>query len=324
MAPAHLHYLDGWRGLAIVMLLLGHFFPVPGINLGALGVNLFFVLSGLLMARLLFIQQVPLPVFYRRRMARILPAALAFLLLIVLLRLAWQAPVAYPEVLAAAAFINNYLIGAQGKDMLPIGHFWSLYVEEHSYVVLAFIALAATLGIAVCTAWYGLHYSGAQVHRLWMHTEVAAFGIFASAALVLCIEGRRWPMLAWVALFAGGVALHCWSVPAPVRTLAGVGALALAISLLADAPAALQTAMSVKPLRLLGMCSFSIYLWQQPFYLWSRHHDLALLAGVASFYLVERPLRAWLTLSSAGSPFASLPGASGAAPPAQPGCAADG
>jgi hypothetical protein len=50
----YIPYLDGWRRLAICFLLLGHFFPVPGINFGTAGVNLFFVLSGFLTARILF------------------------------------------------------------------------------------------------------------------------------------------------------------------------------------------------------------------------------------------------------------------------------
>ena len=45
MNIAHFDYLDGWRGLAIVLLLWGHFFPVPGINLGFIGVNFFFAVG---------------------------------------------------------------------------------------------------------------------------------------------------------------------------------------------------------------------------------------------------------------------------------------
>ena len=78
MRAVRYDYLDGWRGLAIGILLIGHFFPVPGINLGAVGVNLFFVLSGWLMARLLFVQQVSSASFYRRRISRIFPAHFFF------------------------------------------------------------------------------------------------------------------------------------------------------------------------------------------------------------------------------------------------------
>jgi peptidoglycan/LPS O-acetylase OafA/YrhL len=320
MSPAvHLNYLDGWRGLAIVFLLVGHFFPVPGINMGAIGVNLFFVLSGILMARLLFIREVPLATFYKRRIARIFPASLCFIALIVVLRLAWGKPVDFAEVLAAAVFVNNYFVGVLGKYAMPFGHFWSLCVEEHSYIVLSLIALAArrrlasartmvllaTAAIAACATWYGLHFSPAQYFELSLHSEVAAFGIFASASLLLCLQGRtlpRLPALAYVGLAGLGIALHWWTVPAPLRVIGGVGAFALLINLLAGAPASLHAALSVRPLRQLGLWSFSIYVWQQPFYLLSKHYGLpapagvalALAAGLASYYLVESPARAWL------------------------------
>ena len=154
MLPStHLSYLDGWRGLAIFSLLVGHFFPVPGINLGSFGVSLFFVLSGVLMARLLFIQQVPLPQFYKRRIARIFPAVLAFLAIVVGIRLALEQRVSWSEVGAAGIFINNYVVGVLGKEAMPFGHFWSLSVEEHSYIVLSLIAVTARRRFASARVW---------------------------------------------------------------------------------------------------------------------------------------------------------------------------
>jgi Acyltransferase family len=74
-------YLDGWRGIAIVLVLLGHFAPVDAANLGTLGVDFFFVLSGRLMAEILFIKRVSLPAFYLRRFSRVYPGLLAFVVL---------------------------------------------------------------------------------------------------------------------------------------------------------------------------------------------------------------------------------------------------
>jgi peptidoglycan/LPS O-acetylase OafA/YrhL len=68
----HIVALDVWRGIAISILLIGHFFPVPRLDFGSLGVELFFVLSGYLIGRLLFLSKpTPLGVFYRRRISRI-------------------------------------------------------------------------------------------------------------------------------------------------------------------------------------------------------------------------------------------------------------
>ena len=69
--PNNLPYLDGWRGLAIVLVLQSHFGLGGG---GRLGVALFFALSGYLMGGLLFVRKPPLRQFWRRRVARIVPA----------------------------------------------------------------------------------------------------------------------------------------------------------------------------------------------------------------------------------------------------------
>lgn len=318
-ATQHFQYLDGWRGLAIASLLVGHFFPVPGINLGTFGVNLFFVLSGLLMSRLLFEKTVPLDEFYRRRIARIFPAALAFITLLVVGYLIAGRKVDWPDVAAAATFTNNYFEGTTGPWRMPLGHLWSLSVEEHSYIILSLIAVAArrtradpktmVIGATVIIALFGIYYQlfsdPADLGRLSLHTEVAGFGIASSAALFLCLRHRNMPALSgWVfiGLILVSIATHWWSVPASVRIIAGVGALAVAVNLLASAPAWIHAALSIAPLRQLGLWSFSLYIWQQPFYMYYRYYGmdrllgfaLALACGIASFYLIEQPSRRFL------------------------------
>lgn len=316
----HHPYLDGWRGLAICFLLFGHFFPVPGINLGAAGVNLFFVLSGFLMARLLFLNEVPIPTFYKRRAARIFPAVACLLVIVVAVYMMLGRPVSWAELAAAAAFVTNYFHGAPGAAIMPFGHIWSLCVEEHSYILLSMVALAvrarwvnatwavgliATL-FALIGAGYWLTYRGQHLEfDRWIHSEVSAFGIFASAFLVLASRGQAMPKL-WLpvlpVLVAIGFAMHWWSVPAPIRTVLGVGAFALAVNLLEGAPRLIHRALSLRPLRQLGLWSFSIYLWQQPFYLAVARDGLspllgagmAIVAGIASFYLLENPARRYL------------------------------
>jgi peptidoglycan/LPS O-acetylase OafA/YrhL len=316
----YLPYLDGWRGLAICFLLIGHFFPVDGINLGTAGVNLFFVLSGLLMGRLLFIDKVPIPIFYKRRVARIFPAVLCFLAISTVVHIARGKTVNWTEFAAAAAFLNNYFPGAPGAAVMPFGHIWSLSVEEHSYIVLSIVAVAAraallrakwTVGLlaalfSVIGLAYWLSYQGEHLEfDRWIHSEVSAFGIFASAFILLAGHGGKMHQRSaaiLLSLVLLGFALHWWFVPAPVRTVLGVGAFALAVNLLERAPLFMQRALSWRPLRQLGLWSFSIYLWQQPFYLYVEREGmspfvglgLAILAGIASFYLLENPARIYL------------------------------
>jgi peptidoglycan/LPS O-acetylase OafA/YrhL len=319
-ATKHLDYLDGWRGIAICLLLLGHFCPIPGINLGAVGVNLFFVLSGLLMTRLLFIQQTPIGSFYRRRISRIVPAHVAFITLVVVSFALTGRDVSGPETIAAALFVNNYVGSSPGHSIMPYGHIWSLSVEEHSYVVLSALAVLARTGLitataglgvlslacALCAVGYGWFSPSPQLQfDQWLHTEVAGYGIFISGFILLLLRGtrpRKWPSIAVPLLTLCGLALHWWSVPLAIQKVFGVGALALAVNLLPSAPPAVQTILAWRPLRYMGLWSFSIYIWQQPFYLWSRDGDtstwigflLALAAGLVSFYGLEQPARRYL------------------------------
>ena len=323
MQGEHLGYLDGWRGLAIGFLLLGHFFPVPGINFGTFGVNLFFVLSGWLMTRLLFVQVTPIPVFYRRRISRIFPAHFLFIGTIVIVWWIFGQEIGWPEVASAALFVNNYFPGEPGHTVMPFGHIWSLAVEEHSYILLSAIAMASrrqwinpirAIGFfcalfAVIGIWYSYKYSGAELSfGKWIHSEVSAYGIFASGYLMLLSRRtgiRRLPVILYTALALFAMAMHWWSVPDSVRTICGVGALALLVNLLPEAPQTIKAVLSFAPLRWLGTWSFSIYLWQQPLYLQSRTAGLspwvalviAIILGILSFFLVEKPVRDFLNRS---------------------------
>lgn len=321
----HLQYLDGWRGVAVILLLIGHFFPIPGFNFGAIGVDFFFVLSGLLMARLLFVYKVPLPQFYQRRISRIFPAVVFYMLVMLAAMTFLGRPILWDDVLAAATFTNNYLEPVHGAQGMPFGHFWSLSVEEHSYIVLSLIALAARrkitsaprlLGVSVmfmlaCCAlylimmgqsggakWTGLAANGTQ-------TEIAALGLFVSAGFMLYFEGKQLPCLslpAFLALLAVILCLYWWSVPAPLQLVGKVVLLALAVNLLAGAHPSVQTLLSANWLRQVGIWSFSIYLWQQPFHMLSKFHGwspvlglaLGLACAMVSFYFIEQPARDWL------------------------------
>lgn len=318
----HVGHLDGWRGLAIFTLLLGHFFPVPGLNFGTVGVNLFFVLSGLLMGGLLFQKREPIPRFYRRRIARIIPAHVAFLLIIAIVNTTIGLPFSLREFLSALLFVNNYIPpdGGPGHAVMPLGHIWSLSVEEHSYIALSLIAivsrkrlLSSAIGVGalfVATASFALHYQWENPPQLefaqWLHTEVAAYGLLATALWVSA--GKPWPQKltsesAAPALLLIGIALHWWSMPLAVQRLLGVGCFAGAICALSVNKGWFATVLFWMPLRQLGLWSFSIYLWQQPFYLWM-HSDtrlspilaltLALICGLISYYLIERPARTYL------------------------------
>jgi len=78
-------YLDGWRGVSILLVLIGHFTGLPAIRWGQLGVELFFALSGRLMAQILFVDGFPLRPFFARRFSRVWPGLLVLVLVLMAL-----------------------------------------------------------------------------------------------------------------------------------------------------------------------------------------------------------------------------------------------
>lgn len=321
----HIPYLDGWRGLAIVCLLLGHFFPVDGLNLGTVGVALFFVLSGLLMGRVLFIQKTPLLIFYQRRISRVMPSVAVYLLVIAAIFLIAGRDIVSIELISAMTFTNNYFMAE--KDTMPYGHIWSLSVEEHSYIILSIAAywcrsraketplpiitlmLSATL---VAIAAYSFAPMGHSA-KFALRTEVASFGIIVSTYILLATSSNSMRLsLPWIAPIGliVGVLAHWWSVPVGIRIIIGWGALALAINAMPYAPKIFLSIFESSWLRRLGIYSFSLYLWQQPYYQLVRHEgmspwlglSLATITSIVAYHLVEQPARLYLNNRWAAQP----------------------
>lgn len=142
----HRRWLDGLRGVAILLVLGSHFGLVRG---GFLGVDVFFVLSGFLITTLLAEEwrrdrAIDLPRFYLRRALRLLPAYLA-LLAVCAAATAAGSPArradGFREVLVAGAYVSNW--PTLHQTALPrLGHTWSLAVEEQFYLAWPVVLLA--------------------------------------------------------------------------------------------------------------------------------------------------------------------------------------
>lgn len=321
-------YLDGWRGLAILLVLYAHFSLAAG---GELGVAMFFVLSGYLVSGLLFGQETGIATFFWRRATRILPTFWLYLAV-----MAWYAaavqPVPYTvplkEMLATLAFLRTYLPPGQSiwSALWPIGHVWSLNVEEHAYLLLALVAVLARacgsqrakgvirlvlfgcIGAMCVTIIYYSRIPSAGASPWMLRSECAALGLVASAWIrvmrpltrVALVRTGHWAITP-LALCAG---LLCYAPGAPYLASPGLAPLLLAVAInyLDAAPMLLQRIMSLKLLRWFGLCSFSMYMWQQPFYKAMALDGLsrlaalglALVAGAGMFYLFEQPVRLYL------------------------------
>lgn len=312
--------LDGWRGLAIGLVLWGHFFPIPGVPLGMLGVEFFFVLSGRLMAEILFVKKFPLPEFFWRRASRILPALFVFLLLCFLLAPMFGKSFSALWIVTSATFTINYVMTLSGfYPMDWLQQLWSLCIEEHAYFLLGIIVvlfgrghwkpITVIAGIGVLAMIDGalsIWLFHQNVYDAYWRTDAHISSIFMSVAIYLILRHRveqAWLKIWALPLVIGGITLGVLlsleAVPAPFRYTLGTASLAVAVALVDIAGKRLNQIFSVPALTGLGIISYSLYLYQEPFYHAAEEAGTntllylggALAAAIASYWLVERPSR---------------------------------
>jgi peptidoglycan/LPS O-acetylase OafA/YrhL len=208
--------LDGLRALAVLAVLAVHF-PVPFIDGGFLGVDLFFVLSGFLITTLLYVEweetgTLRLGAFYGRRALRLFPGLAACLLVALLaVHLVGDADLkersetgalsAAMGALSAAFYVANWMRVTHGNEALGVfNHTWSLSVEEQFYILWPIllwillrrgrtsrqIAIILTLALAVSIAWrLVLWDQGASFARLYNGSDAHADPLILGCLLAI-------------------------------------------------------------------------------------------------------------------------------------------
>src|SRR3954465_5209699 len=157
-APTYVGGLDGLRAIAVAAVIVFHFAPST-LPAGFLGVDVFFVVSGFLITRLVTREiarsgTVGLGNFWARRARRLLPA-LATVTVVVLIAAAISFSNIEMHDLRAQALgtlfycVNWVIIFQKGNYFTTIGrpspflHMWTLAVEEQFYLVLPLVVFAA-------------------------------------------------------------------------------------------------------------------------------------------------------------------------------------
>jgi len=310
---------DGWRGMAILMVLCGHFYDIGGIWEDRMGVDIFFGLSGMLMSVILFEKRMSLRDFYIRRMSRIFPVFFVCVVAMFGVGLVLSVESSWSEFFASLMFLRTYLPAEPGIwDSGPaIAHLWSLNVEEHAYIFLSLMTLffvdrrfigIGLLCIAIGLVLFGLYqYSQLQEpeFRLYLiRTESAVVFILFSAGYGLLARHYKISVPHAVPVACIVFALLCYTDAAPLWLVASVSPvlLAFAVNHLSDMPVFLRKVLSNSIVRYFGLWSYSIYLWQQLFFenAWRFPGGkftaviLAILTGVVSYYFLEQPVRRWI------------------------------
>ena len=325
--------LDGLRAIAVSLVVLSHLagtraFPVSArlideLDAGALGVRVFFVISGFLISLILFDElggagRIRLARFYFRRTLRIFPPYYALLLLLAGLAAAGRIFLAPGDLLHAVLYTSNYNPGRSWR----VSHTWSLAVEEQFYLVwpALLIWLGRRRGLAVAAAFV----IAAPLLRvsLWMldtamepairvHSETIADAI----AVGCLLAGFRALLhrLAWYRALLASPAVF-FAVPVVLvahelgsyplldvgfgYTVVNVGCAIIVDRVVTYPGGWVGRILNCPPLVLAGVLSYSIYLWQQIFL--ARGCGQAICAfpvnilatialAVGSYLLIERP-----------------------------------
>lgn len=157
--------IAGLRGFAVLLVVFAHF-KIPGFDSGFVGVDIFFVISGFLITKLMAREYelnsegangwgwISLSNFYLRRIRRIFPAAITVITVTVLfstfqLNSVRVSQIQNDALWAAASLANinfmhqstNYFF--EGLATSPLLHYWSLGVEEQFYLIWPLIFLGA-------------------------------------------------------------------------------------------------------------------------------------------------------------------------------------
>ncbi len=298
-----------------------------------MGVRLFFALSGYLITTLLLREQetrgsVELGGFYRRRARRILPAFYVFLFLLAIwIHLdaeATRLPLSAWFSTAAFAWNYSFLWTDHGvAGLWNLAHTWSLALEVQFYLLwpLVLIRLGPRRALHVCLALLGLaplirlgiyFFLPQQRGLLGMMLHTSYDGVIAGSAAALLV---RWPSvtahlrryaspgaclaLGWIFLLGplANFGIRGFSILVGF-SLDALAAAWLVSSLHLHPPAWANRLLGEGVMPALGLISYSLYLWQQPFlsrdrWLGDGWVFLPLVAAIAmatvSYFFVERP-----------------------------------
>ena len=266
-------------------------------NFSLNGVQVFFVISGFLITTLLLnekekTQTVSIGKFYIRRFLRIFPVLYLYIFTVFILdkTLGWQLPgLVY---LKAVLYLNNF--GFWGLAW-ALGHLWSLAVEEQYYLFwpwvakklnykkallfcIAFILLGATLRVF------------AYKYRNSFNTDLVLAGFFTFADIIMMgsaaailykyyglkniYKSKLQTTLTIIISIAAYVAMDMFArgqilglITVPFGAIIQSTALILLMIYTIEKKSLFSKFLNTKAMVFIGVCSYSIYVWQQLFLL---------------------------------------------------------
>lgn len=334
--------IDGLRAVAVGSVVVYHAAPsyLPG---GFIGVDVFFVISGYLITGILLSDiargDFSIGRFYNRRVRRIFPALITVLLTCLIFGWFYLMPDDLAQLakhaIAGATFTSNIVLWSESgyfdaaAETKPLLHLWSLGVEEQFYIVWPLLIAALyryvpkavmgwVIGLALVSFVVNLVQTPADPSSAFYLPHTRFWELLAGALLAMAhsrrpvangraSSSRRSEVLSLLGL---AVIVGCcfaydenigfpgiWALPPVLATVA----------ILAFAPSGRVTRSVLvwRPMVLIGLISYPLYLWHMPLLTFLRTTTIAeasitnrliavalsVLLAIATYRFIERPVR---------------------------------
>jgi peptidoglycan/LPS O-acetylase OafA/YrhL len=287
--------LDGVRALAVLSVIAFH----SGLRFavgGALGVDVFFVLSGFLITTLMIDEwhasgSTDTKAFYVRRAFRILPAlAVCIVGCWIAARLRGGSALMHATstgAVAALLFVGNWVRVSRGNQSLGLlNHTWSLGIEEQFYILWPLLThviltkgraraldvlerILVVLVVLVLCWRLVLMISGASPERIYNGTDTRSDALFIGALFAVWrVKGRISVARGWIIVSATAAVLGALAFAQPESALLyGIGLTGFALLagvLILSVTTSDSWLFRTPPVVWVGRLSYSLYLWHYP------------------------------------------------------------
>ncbi len=293
--------IDGLRALAVLPVIFFHagFHFFKG---GFVGVDVFFVISGYLITRIILekLEQGTFSIrqFYARRARRILPPLFFVMLACIPFAFAWMLPSQSADfsrsLMAVVLFLSNVFFWRESGYFeaeaaeKPLLHTWSLGVEEQYYLLVplalmmawrwghraAFYAVLLASFVSFILCEYASHYAHSANFFL-LPTRAWELGVGSLCAFMhVHRPAKKSELLAAIGLLFIFIAVIAYDermrLPSAYTLLPVLGS--ALILLYATAGTFIARILSTRLLVGIGLISYSAYLWHQPLFAFARIH----------------------------------------------------